>query len=220
MAEHGVGTEKRLDILHDHSKETFERIRDMEKRRDRYFLILIGFYGLLAVQIAYPTEFAGTVTSISILGVELGLTSLPLAAILSATWVFTLAIGLRYCQISIGIDRRYPYLHLLEETISPLVGGGPLYQREGQVYLDRYPLMLNGAWIAYVILFPLLLLIATSAFITVEWIKLDWPRPHVVFDTVVAAALVVFFFLYRFQPYVSDKLANRVLRSASEGTSG
>jgi hypothetical protein len=68
---------------------------------------------------------------------------------------------LRYCQISVLVIRQYPYLHTLEESISPEVGGGDLYQREGKVYLREYPLLLDVAWFAYCILFPIIVIFAT-----------------------------------------------------------
>lgn len=53
---------QRLEILHDHYKETFALVRDRERSRDRLFLVVIGLCGLLALQIAYPVEFFGHVS--------------------------------------------------------------------------------------------------------------------------------------------------------------
>jgi len=201
-----MDSDQRLTILHDHYKETFARIRELERSRDRHFLIVIALYGFLAVQIAYPAQLSGSIESITVLGTQLEMGRLPLATLLSATWVFTLAIGLRYCQGSLAIDRQYPYLHELERTISPLVGGGQLYQREGDVYLRKYPVLLNGAWLAYVVLFPLILLGATIALLLAEWFRLDYPMLHSAFDTGIGLALICFFFLYRFEPYVRERI--------------
>src|SRR5829696_8318966 len=107
------------EILHDHYKETFQYIRQRETLRDRLFLVLIGLYAVLAVQIQYPRKFDGTVETINLLGVEAAVSSLPLAAFLTATWVFVLAVTLRYCQTTINVERQYDYLHKLEEKLSP-----------------------------------------------------------------------------------------------------
>lgn len=208
-------TDKQLDILHDHYKETFTRLREVERSRDRLFLLVIGLFALLAVEIGYPAQFGGSVQSFSLLGAEINLGALPLPALLNATWVLTLAIALRYCQTSIWVDRHYPYVHLLEETISPLVGGGNLYQREGRVYLDRYPLALNAAWYAYVWVFPLVALIATAGLIFLEWDRLPYPWFHRGFDTIVGATILLCFFLYRVQPYVSEKCRTAVEKCRS-----
>lgn len=191
---------ERLGVLHDHYKETFARIRELEKSRDRLFLVVVGLFGLLAVQVGYPSEFSGSVDSIALLGTEFQLGGLPLAALLSATWVFTLAIGLRYCQITVAIIRQYPYLHHLEDVISPLVGDGRVYRREGQEYESDYPVLLDVAWIAYVFIFPAIVLTATVALIVREWACLSYPVLHKIFDTLIGVMILLFFFLYLVQP--------------------
>jgi hypothetical protein len=115
---------ERLDILHDHYKESFALIREREKLRERYLLFLLGLYGLLIVEIGYPAQFDGSVGSVSVAATTIDLTPLPLAALLSATWVFTMAVALRYCQLAITVERSYTYLHHLEDVISPLLGEG------------------------------------------------------------------------------------------------
>ncbi len=168
--------------------------------RDQLFLLLIGLFALLILEIGYPAAVGGTLGKLNVLGGELNLQALPLPALLNVTWVLTLTIGLRYCQISILVNRQYPYLHTLEESISPSVGGGDLYQREGKVYLREYPLLLNVAWFAYCILFPLIVIFATLGLIVWEITQLSYPFYHKLFDTCIAAALISFFFLYRMQP--------------------
>lgn len=198
-----LSIDKQVEILHDHYKETFARIRDLERTRDRNFLWVIVIFALLAMQVGYPTEFGGSIQSLSLVGGELNLAALPLAALLSATWAMALAVALRYCQAAVAVDRQYPYLHYLEEEISPLVGGGERYQREGYIYLKAYPMLLNVAWIAYVIVFPTLAAIATVSFIVWEWIELPYPRAHQMFDTTVALGILSCFFLLRVQPKIT-----------------
>jgi hypothetical protein len=207
-----MGTEKQLrdkqlEILHDHYKETFLRLREAEASRDRLFLWLIGLFALLSLEIGYPTAIEGALGKLSIAGGEgeLDLRALPLPALLNTTWVVALTVGLRYCQISVLVNRQYPYLHTLEETISPEVGGGDLYQREGKVYLREYPLLLDVAWYAYVILFPLIVLFATLGLMIWELIWASYPLYHRLFDVIVALALTCFFFLYRMQPALASQ---------------
>ncbi len=193
-------TDKQLEILHDHYKETFARIRQAEALRDRLFLWLIGLFALLILEIGNPAAAGRTLGKLSIVGGELNLQALPLQALLNVTWVLTLTIGLRYCQTSVFVNRQYPYLHELEEAISPQVGGGNLYQREGKVYLREYPLLLDVAWFAYSILFPLIVIFATFWLFIWEFSRMLYPIYHIVFDAFIASALVCFFFLYRLQP--------------------
>lgn len=203
---------QRVDVLHDHYKETFAGIRETEKSRDRLFLVDIGLIGLLAFQVGYPSEFSSSVDAVSILGTELTLGELPLAALLSATWVFTLAVGLRYCQTTVSVVRQYPYLHYLEGIISPLLGGERIYRREGQEYESDYPIFLDVAWIAYAFVFPPAVMTAAVSMLVREWACLPYPLLHKVFDTVIGAALVVFFFLYLVQPTLLKLIGKRLPR--------
>lgn len=224
-------TDKQFDILHDHYKDTFARIRDAERSRDRLFIWVIALYALLSLEIGYPAALSGSLGSVSIAGATIDLQNLPLPALLNATWVLTLAIALRYCQGTIFVERQYPYLHMLERTISGLLRAAPLddagkpsatpqldpdiYQREGHVYLNEYPLLLNVTWFAYVILFPLIVIGATSALVAVEWAKLPYPLVHRSFDTIIAIAIVICFYLYQMQPRIAAKWNKR--RKAREG---
>lgn len=199
-------TDKQLEILHDHYKETFARLREVETLRNRLFLGVIGLFALLILEIGYPAAVGGTLGKISIAGGELNLQALPLPALLNATWVLTLTISLRYCQASVLVNRQYPYLHMLEETISPEVGGGDLYQREGKVYLRGYPLLLDVAWLAYGILFPLIVMLAAIGLVIWELNWVLYPFYHKLFDALFAVALVCFFFLYQMQPALASLL--------------
>jgi len=210
--------DKQLDILHDHYKETFARIRESEAARDRLLLWSIVLFAVLSLEIGYPATIGKSLGKVTFLGTEMNLQPLPLAALLTATWVLTLAVSLRYCQTATLVSRQYQYLHLLEENISPIVRGskqyqtadnviGPLlheniYQREGKVYLNEYPLLLDVAWFAYVILFPGIMMVAAAGLAGWEWFKLSYPVFHRVFDALLALAIITFFFLYRVQPFV------------------
>lgn len=209
-------TDKQLEILHDHYKETFARMREVEALRDRLFLWVIGLFALLILEIGYPAAIGGALGKLSIAGGELNLQTLPLPALLNATWVLTLAIGLRYCQTSVLVNRQYPYLHTLEDAISPELGGGDLYQREGKVYLREYPLVLDVAWFAYGILFPLIVMFAALGLAIWELTWVLYPLPHILFDAFVAGALIFFYFLYLVAPAIASrwrKWQRRLLRS-------
>lgn len=193
-------TDKQLEVLHDHYKETFARLREVEQNRDRLFLWVILLFALLSLEIGYPAAVGGSLGKLSIAGGELNLQNLPLPALLTATWVFTLDIALRYCRATVWINRQYPYLHMLEDNISPEVGGNDLYRREGEVYLREYPLLLDVTWIAYGFLFPIIVILAALGLATWEYGRLPYPHLHRVVDALIATVLIVFFLLYRVQP--------------------
>lgn len=204
MAEEKELAEKQLEVLHDHYKETFARIREAEALRDRLFLWVIALFALLILEIGYPAAIAGVLGKLTISGQEINIQALPLQALLDVSWVLMLTVGLQYCRTSLLVNRQYPYLHELEVAISPKVGGGNLYQREGKVYATEYPLLLDVAWIAYGVLFPLIMLLATLGLICWEWKCL--PKTiNTIFDTAIALLLVLYFFLYRFAPECSSR---------------
>lgn len=206
-------TDKELEILHDHYKETFARLREAEVSRDRLFLWVIALFALLILEIGYPAAVGGTLAELSIAGWKLNLKALPLPALLNITWLLTLIIGLRYCQTSVFVNRQYPYLHELEGSISPEVGGGNLYRREGMVYLNEYPLLLDVAWFAYCILFPLIVIFATVGLSIWEITQVPYPLYHKLFDTFFAINLICCFFLYRMQPALASQWKKWQMRS-------
>jgi hypothetical protein len=208
-------SDAQLEILHDHYKDTFARIRQAEISRDRLFLAIIGIFTLLIIEIGYPATVVSTLGTLKVVGGAVNLKALPLAALLNATWVLALTVGLRYCQTSVLVNRQYPYLHLLEETLSPAVGGGNLYQREGKVYLESYPLLLNVAWIAYGFLFPIVVMLAVVGLVVAEFTNLPYPVYQTVFDALIAGAIIFVFFVYRVHPSLSSKW--RTMRSAPVG---
>ena len=136
----------KCQILHDHYKESFAHIREREKQRDRLFLILIALFGLLAFEVLYPTAVVLSTVELPVANVKLDVSYLPLSAILSTTWVFVLAILLRYGTVAITVERQYAYLHKLEEKISNIFGDVEIYCREGRDYKKNYPIFSWWVW--------------------------------------------------------------------------
>lgn len=192
--------EEKLQLLHDHYKDTFTLIRDRERQRDRLFLVVLGLYGVIAVAVLFSVSFSAALKNAEVAGVKADLSTLPAGALLGALWAFSLAMTLRYCQSSIVVERQYGYLHTLEAQISKELGGGGLYQREGQAYLERYPAFSTWAWVSYTYVFPLLLILLAVAFIVTEWLRIRSGWAFKTLDTALAAATCTTLVLYRFMP--------------------
>src|SRR5215207_7486688 len=199
----------RLEVLHDHYKESFSYIRERERERDRLFLILIALFALLALEIQYPFNFRGAVGTLSFLGIELNVDALPLPAFLTATWVTVLVITLRYCQASTNVERQYDYLHTLEDKISAELGDDELYRREGRAYESNYPLFSWWAYRFYVVVLPVIAIIATVVLIFQEWTRLEYPLLSRIFDLISASGIAVSFILYRIVPLASAAVKNQ-----------
>jgi hypothetical protein len=195
-----------LSIVHDHYKETFTIVREREHDRDRSFLLLIGLFALLVIEVYYPAAVGGTVRSVQVLGTDIDLSHMPLSMLLNATWVLVLAVSLSYCRVAISIDRQYPYVHHLENWISDQLGDDTIYRREGSVYLERYPVLLNWAWFCYVVVFPLVVALVTILLLQRESAGLPYSVIHKGFDALIGILVVISFLLYRVLPKVLDKL--------------
>lgn len=191
--------ESKLQVLHDHHRDSFSRIRKRETLRDRLFLVLVGLFALLTIQIQYPVDFNNTVETINPFGVEINVDSLPFAAFLSATWIFTAATALRYLTTSTNIERQYDYLHKLEKKISPEFGGD-IYRRESREYESQYPALQWIAWRSYTVLFPVIAALATAFLLQEELRNLDYFTLNKILDSVIGIYLVILVLTYVFAP--------------------
>jgi hypothetical protein len=209
-----ISTETRLEILHDHYKETFARVVQVERTRDRQFLWVILLFALLCVEVGYPVEFKESVGEVKAFDVKVAVSALPLPALLNATWVLTLAVVLSYCRTSIWVTRQYRYVHDLEDIISPIIDAGNAYRREGLYYEDNYPTLLNVSWIAYVYVFPAILLFAVFGLVYWENTRLPYPEINRLFDYCIAVAILLTVFLYQFQPRIAQWWRDRKTRSS------
>jgi len=75
----------KLNILHDHYKESFLYIRDREKQRDRLFLFIIALIGILFLEIQYAEIFPNIFKSINLESFNLNLSTIPIFVFLSIT---------------------------------------------------------------------------------------------------------------------------------------
>lgn len=204
----------RIEILHDHYKDTFTLITSRERIRDRLFFWTIVVFAILAFQIQYPANVHGSLGSISVGGNIINLNLVPLGVLVDATWVFLAAAVLKYCQTTKSVERSYPYLHLLEDQISTALGDDRVYRREGRAYLSDYPRLLHWAWRFYTILFPLAMIVAAIYLYSVEVAELHRHVLALLFDGLFAASIVVIVCVYRFFPGAKHSTSAMPLPSA------
>jgi hypothetical protein len=189
--------DKKLEILHDHYRESFLYIYDREKQRDKLFLIIIALVGVVFLEVQYSVIFGSTIKTIKLIFFELDLSVMPIAIFLSVTWTYLFVIVLKYCQLSILIERQYDYLHKLEDRISNFFGDLIAYCREGRAYLDNYPLFSDLAWIFYVAIFPIIIILSIGLLIYREQNSVVVPYYHLLYDIFIACGIIIAFILYR-----------------------
>ena len=165
----------KLEVLHDHYKESFLHIREREKQRNRLFLFVIALIGVLFLEIQYSDVFSNILGNIKLEFVELNISIMPISIFLSVTWTYLFVIVLKYCQSSILIERQYEYLYHLEDKISQLFSDQSVYCREGRAYLDKYPLFSDLVWIFYILLFPIIVILSVGLTIYLEGYKIETP---------------------------------------------
>jgi len=194
----------KLDILHNHYKESFLYIREREKQRDRLFLFVIALIGVLFLEIQYSSVFSTILGNVKLEFVKLNLSVMPISVFLSVTWTYLFIVVLKYCQLSINIERQYSYLHRLENKISTFFEDKDIYCREGKAYLDKYPLFSELVWIFYIILFPIIVMLSAGLIIYFEWNKIEAPYYHLIYDALITLGVIASFVLYRILPLVKN----------------
>mgnify|MGYP001563594331 CR=1 FL=1 len=203
-----IDDNKKLEVLHDHYKESFLYIREREKQRDRLFMFVIALIGLLWVEIQYSYIFPGVLRNIKLEFVELNVSIMPISVFLDITWTYLFVVVLKYCQVSINIEGQYNYLHNLEEKISNFFQDEKIYCREGKAYLDNYPLFSNLVWMFYVFFFPQIVIISTILIIYFEWSWIplihEIAKYHLIYDSVLALGITLSFFFYRLLPMIKS----------------
>ena len=206
----------KLEVLHDHYKESFLHIREREKQRDRLFLFVIALIGVLFLEIQYSDVFSNVLGNIKLEFVELDISIMPISIFLSVTWTYLFVIVLKHCQSSILIERQYEYLHHMEDKISQLFGDQSVYYREGRAYLNKYPFFSNMVWIFYILLFPIIIILLVGLIIYLESYKIEAPLYHLIYDLLLAIGIIVSFMFYRFFPLGKDVLSrirNKIIKS-------
>ena len=200
--------DKKLDVLHDHYKDSFTQIKEHLKLRDRLFILILLLVTVMLFQVFSPNSAQTTISKV--VNARLGLKDtaplIDFTFVSSVIWFALLAAVVRYYQVIIFIDRQYIYMDKLEDQLSASYCD-PAFTREGRFYLNEYPFFSECAHVFYRVLFPLILLAVTAAKIWMEWPAWTTPwltfgrtivtSPSVLADSaifLVLAAIATFFF--------------------------
>jgi len=190
----------KLNILHDHYKETFSHIRERERQRNRLFVLIVALIGILFIEISYSDIFPKIFENINLGSFNLDLSKLPIFVFISITWTYLFILVLNYCQAIIIIEKHYEYLHTLEKKLSDIFNDKEIYSREGRVYLKNYSAFSNFVWIIYVHIFPVIFIISIAFLIIFEWGMKNSLYPYLIYDSIIAITIAFCFFLHRIWP--------------------
>ncbi len=163
-----ISDDVKLEILHDHYKETFGIIRDSISLRDRLFSLILVFTTTLLFEMFSPTEAASAIAAFIAHHLQLQQTTIDISFVGSVLWFVLLALTLRYCQTVISIEKKYKYIHALEKNLTSHFGDGA-FTREGESYLKNHPLFCDIVWMLYAVLFPVIYVSVVLVKIVNEW---------------------------------------------------
>lgn len=191
---------EKIDIQYDHYKETFKIIRDNEKERNKLFIIVIIHVLVIFLFMVKPNEIYQTINEFSKNYIQNGL-YFGINAIEIFIWISTLYFSTRYFQININIDRKYIYLHNLEEQLSKSLKLE--FNRESKAYEEEYPILLNIIYWTYRYIFPILyiLFLIIGLILSLK----NYTILKVIIGIIVSILLITMNILYMIQSYKENK---------------
>lgn len=150
-----------FEKLCEHYQDTCAGLITTIDRRNRLFFFLLLSVGLFTVKITAADISAAVISQVveKSSGVKLGSSPEVLSSLL---WLAVAGMAIRYFQLTVQIERRYAYLHVLEAEINNHYQEGSIaFTREGVSYNNNYPTFLSWLHFVYTKVFPALL--ATTA---------------------------------------------------------
>lgn len=144
--------EKKIEILYDHYKDTFENQKIYLSKRNNYTLICLGLILVLSFQISNPQQSISI--SNAIIEKNIGVKKIDFSYI-NSVLIFTLfwVVKMYYNHIFL-IEKTYDYIHKIEKKISKELNPFKI-TREGKTYLNHYPRLSNVVDKIYTVGFPL-----------------------------------------------------------------
>ena len=186
----------KLQSLLEHYKDTFKYIREYLKSRERLFILALLIVLLMSFDLSTSLDHSKIVSTLIEKKIGLKLIISPLF-IGSLIWFTLLSIIVRYCQVTILIERQYKYIHNLEDELCNF--GGDYYHREGKAYKKDYPLYLRWTRLLYTIIFPIFLLITISAKMWKEMTVINKLMFYFYIDLLIYIMLLITIILYILQ---------------------
>ena len=155
-----MNEDKKLEILYDHYKDTFQhQIRYIENR-NRYFFIALVLIALLFFFIADPFVLSNAFGSI--LKKEIGDSFLIDFAYVNNLLLFGLLwVLILYYQTNLSIEKQYKYLAILEDDLTKSIQPFKI-SREGKFWVGIKPTFAKWVSKIFKLFFPLCIAFAVA----------------------------------------------------------
>lgn len=192
----------KIQILHEHYKDSFAQLQKSIKLRDKLFLLILVTVTIMLFQIYSPKEFGSAISQFITKQLESEKQNvIDLSFISSIIWFGLFALVVRYYQTVMYIERQYKYIHKLEEQISPTFKN-IVFTREGEHYLSNFWIFSEWVWIIYMVIFPILMITVISIKIVSEYLE----NSHLfIFDTIIFLFILISTILYMIAIHIKTK---------------
>jgi len=188
-------TEKEIEIIYDHYKDTFAYIRNYIRERERYFVVSL----VILILILFQVNNYSLTGELTIGALE---KNLPNAGKINFEYLDSLLLFvflstiIKYVQLNLLIERQYPYLHKLEEKLSAEIKDAKI-EREGKLYLNNYPWVTSLIHKIYSIVYPFLLLVVVGfKLINVFQVHREDEIYFLIIDSVLCGLIIIIAILY------------------------
>lgn len=183
-----------LKIIYDHYKETCKIARENEKIRNKLFIIVCIIIGFLFMFSYDNNSVIGLIKSWvkGNYNCDLLFSSNVIQAIL---WIILFFITLRYLGLNINLDRSYVYIHNLEKQINKM-SEIPIITREGESYLNNYPVLNNITYYMYRIVIPIIYYFVIIQKLKLEYIAQQGVNISITFQTILGILCIVLILTY------------------------
>lgn len=195
--------EKKIEILYDHYKDTFENQKVSLKKRNYYTLICLALIATLSFQMSNPDQ--SSVISNELIKKNIGDIKIDFSYINNILTFTLLWVVIMYYQINFLIERIYKYIQEIEEKLSEEMKPFEI-TREGKTYLDHYPWLSEVVHKIYSVVFPLTLICVSVVKWTTEKNQISTPfkNGHFWFDTIFLFCIVLTSLLYLINRHFND----------------
>ncbi len=199
---HKMSDEKKVEILYDHYKDTFENQKVYLQKRNNYTLICLGLITTLSFQILNPDQ--SNSNSMELIKKYIGDIEIEYSYIKNILTFALLWVVIMYYQINFLVEKLYKYIHEIEMSLTNEMNPFEI-KREGKTYLGDYPWLLEVVDKIYSIGFPVTLIIVSIIKWTTEKNQIKEPfNGHFWFDTILLFFIILTSLLYIINRHFND----------------
>ena len=187
----------KLELYYDHYKDSNEKLKNSQDRRNKNFIFLCILETLSFLMIYIPEIICNLLSS----GINKQFDSdvhFSITILQTFVWLAILYVLIRYVQDTVYIERQYSYISNLEKIIRE-ESQSDIFSREGENYLLEYPAILNFIDLFYKMFSPIFFSIVNIARIHFEWYtvsKISFICDAVIFSIIFCTTWLYFFYVH------------------------